>query len=110
MQLVRVLTGQFERTWRRKFAEMALALLVTRYTSRAELPALYLSVAHYGWRMNGFAQACHRLNIEPAKPSLSDAALLVARLKYPQPRHFSARRWRQLVRRAEYLIARYEDR
>ena len=49
---------------------MALAILVTRHVPKAELPALYLSVGYYGWRMNGLAQACRRLGIDPACSTL----------------------------------------
>ncbi len=108
MQFVRVLSGRFERSWRRKVEEMALAIRVTGHVSSAELPALYLFVGYYGWRMNGFPQACQRLGIDPARCSLRESALLVARLKYPQPRDCPAERWRQIVRRSEYLLARYE--
>ena len=44
MQLVRLLTGRFERSWQRKAAEMILAMLMTRHVPSDELPALYLSV------------------------------------------------------------------
>ena len=108
MQFVRVLTGRFERTWRRKVCEIALALLVTRYVPKVELPALYLTVGYFGWRMNGIPQACRRLAVDPAGCSLHESAMLVARLKYPQPRRCSATRWQQIVRRSEYLIVRYE--
>ena len=108
MQFVRVLTGRFDRTWRRKVDEMALAILVTCHVPKAELPALYLSVGYYGWRMNGLAQACLRLGIDPAHCSLYDSAMLVARLKYPQPRDCSSARWRQIVNRSEHLMVRYE--
>ena len=50
MQLVRVLTGRFERSWRRKIDEMVLAVLLTRHVPSNELPALYLSVGYYGFR------------------------------------------------------------
>ena len=70
MQLVRVLTGRYERSWRRKAREMVLAVRVTRHVSSGEFPALYLSVAYYGWRMNGFFQACRRLQIDPGTCSL----------------------------------------
>ena len=107
MQLVRVLTGKFDRAWRRKADEMALALLVTRHVPRVELPALYLSVGYYGWRMNGFAQACRRLVIDPACCTLHESAMLVARLKYPQPRDCSAARWQQISDRSGYLMMQY---
>lgn len=109
MQLVRVLSGRFESTWRRKLEEMALAVLVTRHVPRAELPALYLAVAYYGWCMTGFEAACRRLDCDPTTCSLEDAAMLVARLKYPQPRACPSERWQQMVRRSEYLMARHRD-
>ena len=109
MQLVRVLTGRFERTWRRKIEEMILAIRMTRQVPKTELPTLYLSLGYYGWRMNGFAQACRRLELDPACCSLQESAMLVARLKYPQPRRCSATRWEQIVLRGEYLMARYES-
>ena len=108
MQFVRVLTGRFERSWRRKIDEMVLAIHITHHVPKVELPTLYLSVAYYGWRMNGFAQACRRLDLDPASCSLRESAMLVARLKYPQPRDCSPTRWEQITLRSEYLMARYE--
>lgn len=109
MQLVRVLTGRFERSWRRKADEMVLAVLLTRHVPRGEIPALYLSVGYYGWRMNGFDQACRRLRIDPERCSLRESAMLVARLKYPQPRKCSSERRLQIAGRSEYLMERFED-
>jgi transglycosylase len=84
-QLVRVLTGRFERTIRRKVREILLAVVVAHEFEKRLLATLYLDAAYYGWHMNGFAQACHRLAITPAHMDLLAAAGLVARLKYPQP-------------------------
>lgn len=109
MQFVRVLTGKYEKSWQRKTEEIALAICVTRYVPPAELPSLYLSVGYYGWRMNGFVQACGRLRIDPFSCSLRESAMIVARLKYPQPRVCSAERLRQITQRTEYLIARLES-
>ena len=108
MQFVRVLTGRFENSWRRKMREMALAVVATHYAHWSELASLYLLVGYYGCRMNGFSQACGRLGIDPKTCSLRDSAMLVARLKYPQPRHCSAARWAQIVARGEYLVARLD--
>ena len=106
MQLVRVLTGRFERRWRRKAEEIILAICVTVHVPRDELPALYLSVGYYGWGMNGFDQACRRLGIDPETCSLQESASVVARLKYPEPRRCTTGRRLQIARRTEYLVAR----
>ena len=108
MQLVRVLTNRFERSWRRKANEMILAMFLTRHVPFDELPALYLSVGYYGWHMNGFFQACRRLGIDPEYCSLQESASVVARLKYPEPKSCTASRRLQIARRSEYLIARLE--
>ena len=107
MQLVRVLTGRFENSWRRKMREMALAVAATRYAHWSELTSLYLTgrllrLADERVR----ASVCRRLGIDPKTCSLRDSAMLVARLKYPQPRHCSEARWSQIVTRGEYLMGR----
>ena len=107
MQLVRTLTGQYEKTFARKFDEIQLAIRLTKYVRRKEIPALYLWVAYYGWRMNNFSQACNQLGINPNASSLQEAAQLVARLKYPEPQILSPNRARQIARRCRYLIYRY---
>ena len=66
MQLVRTVTGRYERTWRRKLLEMVLAVRLTRHIGRDRLPTLYLWVAYYGWRMNGFKQACFTITLCPS--------------------------------------------
>lgn len=106
MQLVRTITGRYEITLERKIREIVLALLLTRYFGKADLPPLYLCIAYYGWKMNGFRQACRRLGIDPDAMSQFDAAKLVARLKYPEPRLASIKRTKQIERRATHLIFR----
>ena len=110
MQLVRVMTGRFENSWRRKTREVALAVVATDYAHWSELASLYLLVGYYGWQMNGFGQACGRLGIDPKRCSLRDSAMLVARLKYPQPRRCSEARLAQIAGRGEYLIGAGEVR
>ncbi len=107
MQLARVLMRGYDNTVRRKAREIVLAVWLTRYVPREDLPGLYLWVAYYGWRMNNFVQACERLGIDPASSDLNSAALFVARLKYPQPREASAKRLRKIEQRCAYLLARY---
>src|SRR2546426_88246 len=59
-QIVRVLTGRYERTVARKVREIALAILVCRRYSKDRLPVAYLWIGYYGWRMNGYLHACRR--------------------------------------------------
>ena len=107
MQLARILTRRFDTTILRKTREIALAVRLTRYIPKQDLPGLYLWVAYYGWRMSNFLQACNRLEINPISPDLYSAAQLVARLKYPQPRQASAKRLNRIEQRCDYLLARY---
>ena len=107
MQLVRVLTGRYEKTLYRKVCEIWFSMRLSSVVLKEDLPALYLLVGYYGWRMNGLKQACGRLNINPSSITLSDAAQLVARLKYPQPQQMPQKRHRQIEERCIYLLRRY---
>jgi membrane peptidoglycan carboxypeptidase len=104
MQIVRIVTGRFELTLGRKTREMALATLLTHLIPKQQLPSLYLQIGYYGWRMNGFREACQRLGIDANLVAPAEVARLVARLKYPQPRLTSSHRWRQIYTRGEYLL------
>ena len=104
MQVVRVISGRFERTLQRKLREMALATLVTRAIPKEVLPAVYLRLGYYGWRMNGFASACQRLGLSAETLTPVQTARLVARLKYPQPRTTHPERWVQISVRAQHLL------
>lgn len=108
MQLVRTLTGRYERTFLRKAQEAALAIRLTRYLPRDELAGLYLWVAYYGWNMNNFRQACRRLGVDPASRDVCSAAWLVACLKYPQPKRMSGSRRQKIERRCTYLLRRLD--
>ena len=105
MQLVRTVLGRRERTCRRKLMEIILALRLSQHVSKDRLPVLYLWVAYYGWRMNNFRQACTRLRIDPRSVGAFEAAKLVARSKYPEPRTCSVERLKRIHRRAFHLIA-----
>jgi penicillin-binding protein 1A len=103
-QLVRVLTGRYEQTLYRKFKEMVLAVLITTVVPKSVLPSLYLRIGYFGWRMNGFREACRRLGFRPDGMTLLDCAELVARLKYPEPRLAPSERMSLIRRRATHLL------
>ena len=108
MQLTRTITGNYDRTVRRKGVEMLLALKLSRCVAKERLPVLYLWCGYYGWRMNGFQQACRRLNLDPSSMALQEEAELVARLKYPQPRKINPKRMKAIRARGQYLIERLD--
>lgn len=110
MQLVRVITGRYERTLYRKILEILLAVRLSCTVSKDQLPKVYLSVAYFGWQMNGIRQACRRLRMNPAKVDYQDAAALVARLKYPEPRQPSKKRTTQISVRSRYILRRFYSR
>ena len=107
MQIVRVVSGRYERTVSRKLREMALATLVSQEIPKHELPGLYLELGYYGWRMTGFRAACRQLSIAPKDLTQFETARLVARLKYPQPRVMPIKRDEQIERRAMHLLSLY---
>lgn len=87
--------------------EILLATLVSRELPKSVLPAIYLKIAYFGWRMNGLQQACKRLNLNLDSISIKESAALIARLKYPEPRLSPKKRTSQIYRRRNYLIKRY---
>jgi len=105
-QLVRTLTGRKERSINRKLKELALACCVARYVPKSEVPGLYLSVAYFGWRMNGVREAYARLGIEYKSLTSRQAAELVARLKYPDPSSATTERLSKIFIRRDYILGR----
>lgn len=106
MQLVIVLSGKYNKTLTRKLMEICLAVRLNCLVSDSELPKLYLVVAYFGWRMNGLKQAGQLLGLDLSSASAMDAAKLIARLKYPEPKNCSLRRAHQILSRAEHIIQR----
>ncbi len=107
MQIIRVISGRFERTLWRKIREMALATLLTHLIPKNELPAFYLQIAYYGWNMHGFISTCEKLRLNTNSLTTIETAQLVARLKYPQPRYYSPIRHNQIIVRGEHLLNLY---
>ncbi len=107
-QLVRVLTNDYEKNLRRKIQEILLATTLASIVPRKALPAVYLNIAYYGAHMNGLSQALEKLNIKNiSKISLDEAADIVSRIKYPEPRNKSVKRSDQIELRKIHLISLY---
>lgn len=104
MQLVRTILGNRQPTLFRKAKEIVFSVMLSSYAIKGQLPAIYLCCAYYGWRMNNFAEACARLNIDTATVSAIEEAQLIARLKYPQPREFRSARMVKIHQRAFHVL------
>lgn len=104
-QLVRTVTERYERTIRRKLREVLLAACVSEVLSKQEVMLVYLSVAYFGWGMRGVSRACDRLGFDLCTLSPYEAAAIIARLKYPQPREKNLR-WEYLVQvRTKHILS-----
>lgn len=103
-QLVRTVRRRYERTLGRKISEIMLACSIQALASKAEIASLYLNVAYFGWRMNGFRQAIRRMSMSVEGLSNEEAAYIVAMLKYPLPRIPSAGRLKLLRQRQNYIL------
>lgn len=104
MQLVRTVTGHYEISTQRKLKEIYLATKITFALERKEILKLYLKVAYFGWNMHGVEQACKRLDLDITSLTNYEAAAIVARLKYPEPRFGSSNSVMAVHHRANHII------
>lgn len=102
-QLVRVLTAKYDKNISRKFKEICLASVIDSHFTKDEQATAYLHVAYFGWRMTGINQASSRLGYS-SPYTASQAASLVARLKYPEPQFPSEERTLKIQDRTTYIL------
>jgi len=104
-QLVRLLLSDYRKSLGRKLKEIVLAVRLHRVLQKDQIPVAYLVLAYFGWQMNGVRQAAHRLSINLKAPMVDEAAILIARIRYPEPRH-PGFRWSMLTAKRQEWIAR----
>jgi monofunctional glycosyltransferase len=107
-QLVRTVTGRFERTTRRKIREQVLAVALSRRRSKRSIAAAYLSIAFYGSQQYGVValrKGCGNLEVA----SQNSITSMIARLKYPEPLCPSPNWQLKLEKRCAYIGRRMED-
>lgn len=109
-QLVRVLTNDFERTFKRKIQEIILSTTVSSIIPKNAIPKIYLNVAYYGAGMYGLNQIFLKLGIVDNETiPIEQAAEIVSRIKYPQPSNPNQNRLRQIEIRKQHLIKLYNS-
>ena len=107
-QLVRVLTNDFDKTFRRKVQEILLSTTVSSIIPKSAIPKIYLNVAYYGTEMNGLNQTYLKLGIiDKETMPIEQAAEIVSRIKYPQPSKLNEKRLTQIEVRKQHLIKLY---
>jgi penicillin-binding protein 1A len=106
MQLVRTITKRHEISLQRKVKEIYLATRLTLTLERKEILKLYLNIAYFGWNMHGIKQTCRALGLDKCALSNYEAASIVARLKYPEPRF---NKLKAISFRAAYIINRFNQ-
>lgn len=83
-QYVRVMTQRYERTWRRKFREQLLAVLISRKFSAEQISSAYLKIAFLGSGMHGLNDYLRWKKITHELNTLEKIEI-ISRLKYPEP-------------------------
>lgn len=106
MQLVRTITRNYEISTSRKLKEIYYATRLTLTIERKEILELYLNVAYFGWNMHGIKQTCEVLELDINSLSDNEAAAIIARLKYPEPRFNKDIKLEAIFSRANYIINR----
>lgn len=104
-QLVRVLTNDFDRTFKRKIKEIFLSTTLSKLVPRKDIPTIYLHVAYFGTDMNGLEQVCNKLHIVNNQiMSIEQCAEIIARIKYPEPINYNLKRHTQIEMRKNHLL------
>jgi membrane peptidoglycan carboxypeptidase len=86
-QLVRICTGRYERTLRRKLRETLLAFLLNSHRSKAEIFYTYLHNSYFGYKLEGCEITAKFLFSKPATNlSYDEAAFIASLLTRPLPK------------------------
>ncbi|MEL6959369.1 MAG: biosynthetic peptidoglycan transglycosylase, partial [Pseudomonadota bacterium] len=86
-QLVRIATGRYERTIRRKFRESLLAFLLNAHRSKSQIFYAYLHDSYFGYRLEGCEIASNYIFSKPAKSlSTQEACFVASLLARPLPK------------------------
>lgn len=106
-QLVRVVSGDYRITLRRKIKELSLATRVSAVLGKEDLVHLYLHVAYLGSGAEGVIALAHRLGFDVNDVSFYEAAQIAACLKYPLGATETPIAVMRRARRVEYIVARF---
>ena len=92
LRLVRILLGPRGQGVVGTLRAIGLASLVETVVAKPHIPGVYLTVAYFGWEMDGIVQACRKLGFDLRRLTPLQSASVVARLRYPEPEVMSFKR------------------
>lgn len=107
-QLVRTITNEKEISIRRKTKEIFLATSVEDIIPKDKIPNIYLKKAYFGWNMNGIYNLINNLDLDLDNINPHESCLIIARLKYPQPKNADFNYYNKIKKRA-FHIKNYSD-
>jgi len=98
-QLVRTITGRYEKTPRRKIREQVLATMISREHKKSKICKCYLAIAYYGHNAIGTG------GIDKIKQESRETtnAELIALLKYPRRKNHCKLKEEKISRRAKHI-------
>lgn len=107
-QYVRVLSGCYERSLRRKVKEILFAIRISFVESKKSIAWNYLNIAYYGTNYQTLPKILGKFgySIEDELPP-EVCAEVIARLKYPEPKSYSPSRLHQIEKRKSYILSLY---
>ncbi len=103
-QFVRTLTNDYRYSFSRKIKEALLSTTINNILSKNEIATLYLSIAYFGYRMQGINEACLKLDIALA-PNVEQYCRLITHLKYPLKKKYCFTQKRKCEVRHLYIQA-----
>ncbi len=95
-QFVRVVTGRYERTPKRKIREQILAIALSRQKGKLEIASSYLSIAYYGSGCIGINALHRHCGNDLTLTDKTKIREIIARLKYPKPLH-ATEKWEKIL-------------
>lgn len=108
-QLVRVITGRYEYTIKRKIREIILASRLHHIADKKSIAFTYLNIAYYGTKYQNLDAILQRFNMDKNGVIPNEVcAEIVARLKYPEPRIMSDKQQERIRKRVKYILERVE--
>lgn len=107
-QLVRVITGDYRHSASRKLKEILLAVSIRMQYDRRILALIYLDMAYYGTLYQSLDAILDKYGLSRSDEiDLQTCASIVARLKYPEPRMSSDKRFSQIRARSNHILRLY---